>query len=103
MLASRHTLLTLARHPRAVHGQRRLLAAPASSSDLFKTTIAAAPKVAPAETPASGLPQRASAKHSKIKTSILKLKEVCRQVRGMDVEQAIRQLEVNPRYFSLLQ
>jgi len=68
-----------------------------SSADLFRTTLAQVPAdLAPASQPRLGV-QQGKSRHFKIKTSILKLKQVCRQVRGMDVTNAIRQLEVNPR------
>lgn len=43
---------------------------------------------------------RAGAHKTSLATSQQKLKEVCRQVRGMSVTQAIRQLEVNKRVIS---
>lgn len=66
-----------------------------SSSDLFRTTFAEVDKVAQQD---KVLPSRGKAKHTQIKTSVMKLKQVCRQVRGMDVDAALRQLEVNPRF-----
>eukprot|EP01126_Amoeba_proteus_P024287 TRINITY_DN2449_c0_g1_i5.p1 TRINITY_DN2449_c0_g1~~TRINITY_DN2449_c0_g1_i5.p1 ORF type:complete len:199 (-),score=11.17 TRINITY_DN2449_c0_g1_i5:99-695(-) len=40
---------------------------------------------------------RAFAKKTNLGTSVQKLKEVCFQIRGLPVEQAIKQLQVNPR------
>jgi large subunit ribosomal protein L22 len=63
--------------------------------NIFSDIVIEEPE-APSET-AVVKEKRAIARKSKLDTSMQKLKEVCSQVQGLRVEEAIRQLEFSPR------
>lgn len=82
---------TLSRPCVAVRG-----ASNASSSSMFAQSVEEAAELT--QTLARQTTRtEAVSRFKMIKTSIQKLKEVCRQVRGMGVDEALRQMEANPR------